>query len=136
MSVWMGLRLLKWIGLALYGAGLVGALTGETPQARAKAVHRWATLGFVALWVSGWGLARLSGISTGSTWISASMLLSLLAMQLLVWATEQLSPEIAKAPGRKWAARVALVLSLVLTGLMVARPGNRPASSPYVEVAP
>lgn len=136
MSVWMGLRLLKWIGLALYGAGVIGALSGETPQARVKAVHRWATLGFIALWVSGWGLARLAGISTGSAWISASMLLSLLAMQLLVWATEQLSPELAKAPGRKWAARVALLLSLGATGLMVARPGNRPVSSPSIEVAP
>ena len=136
MSVWMGLRMLKWVGMLLYGAGLVGATTGETPQQRAKAVHRWVTLGFVALWISGWGLARLSGVSTGSTYISASMLLSLLSMQLLVWSTEQLSPELAKAPGRKWAARIAVLLSLVTVGLMVARPGTRAQTPPAIEESP
>lgn len=130
LSAWALLRIVKWIGLLAYGAGLVGALGGESPQARSRAVQRWATLGFALLWFSGWGLARLSGVSLGSAYLGASMGLSLLAMQLLLWSTERLSPELARAPGRVWAGRLGALLSIVVVVLMVLRPGQRAVASP------
>ena len=77
-----------------------------------------ATLGFALLWFSGWGLARLTGVSLGSAYLSASMALSLLSMQLLIWSTERRSPELARAPGRIWAGRLAAVLSVAVIVLI------------------
>jgi hypothetical protein len=136
LSVYLLLRTLKWLGMLAYGAGLVGALGSETPAGRSKAVQLWATLGFALLWFSGWGLARLTGVSLGSAYLSASMALSLLSMQLLIWSTERRSPELARAPGRIWAGRLAAVLSVAVIVLMVARPGARPTRSPAPAASP
>ena len=130
ISAWTVLRMVKWLGLLAYGAGLVGAVGGETPLARSRAVQRWLTLGFGLLRFSGWGLARLSGVSLGSAYLGASMGLSLLSMQLLLWSTERLSPELARAPGRIWAGRLGVLCSLAVVLLMVLRPGQRPVDPP------
>lgn len=129
MSVYLLLRTLKWLGMLAYGAGLLGALSNETPAGRSRAVQLWASLGFALLWFSGWGLARLRGLSLGSAYLSASMALSLLSMQLLLWSTERRSPELARAPGRVWAGRLAALLSVAIVVLMVTRPGARPIST-------
>ena len=57
IDAWMALRLLKWLGLLLYGAGLWGALVPADGALRAQAARYPATAGFVLLWFAGWGLA-------------------------------------------------------------------------------
>ncbi len=128
IDAWMALRLLKWLGLLLYGAGLWGALVPADGALRAQAARYPATAGFVLLWFAGWGLARLEGTSMGSAWLSASMLLSLIGHQLLIWATER--PEQSQAPLRRAAGLLALVLTLLTVGLMVAQPGHRFTHAP------
>jgi hypothetical protein len=69
-------------------------------------------------------------LSLGSAYLSASMALSLLSMQLLLWSTERRSPELARArPAGVWAGRLAALLSVAIVVLMVTRPGARPVPS-------
>ena len=89
MSAILGLRILKWVSLCLLGAGHLGGWLSSTHKDRQRAVFWLATPGFGGVWLAGYGLARLQGISMGSPWISNSLLLSLAALQVLVFAVEK-----------------------------------------------
>lgn len=77
MTAWMALRLVKFLGVALLGAGVWGALRGRDPMDRLVAAHGTATAGFLATWIGGYGLARRGDISIGEPWIGMAMLASL-----------------------------------------------------------
>ena len=118
MGAWWALRLVTWAGFAAWSAGAIGAV-GEGPLAtRRQWVYRWATPGFVLLWVAGWGLARASGVSLGAPWITVAMVASLLQLQGMVWAVAR------EGRGAGW-VRVAVGVLFAATVLaMTLRPGG------------
>lgn len=119
MSTWLLLRFVKMAALALLGAGIGGALLPRDLADRRRAVYALATPGLVLTWLAGFGLARESGISLGSPWISASIVLGIGLFQLIVWAVER------EGRRRRWVAALAIAALLATLGLMVTKPGTR-----------
>ncbi|MCB9664906.1 MAG: hypothetical protein H6732_12395 [Alphaproteobacteria bacterium] len=128
--MWLTLRLLKWVGVGLYVLGVGGAVLARDPEERRRAAHGPATVGFVLTWLGGYGLARLTGTSLGSTWLSLGMLGSLATLQLVVWSTER------EVPRGSWVRWLAAGLVVATLAVMVWRPGTRlVAEAPAAEEA-
>ena len=129
MSAYLGLRILKWVSLCLLGAGHLGGWLASTHRDRQRAVFWLATPGFGGVWLAGYGLARLQGVSMGSPWISNSLLLSLAAMQMLVFAVEKPERRV-----RLWGA-LAMVLLVGTLGMMTLKPGGTKLQPAHEEAA-
>ncbi len=113
---WLVFRFVKWVGVALFAAGVIGAFFPASMRDRQRAVYLLATPGLILSWTAGYGLARHTEVSLGAPWISASLLLSLGTLSLLARFVER--DRVAAAP---WA--LAATLGLVGTlALMVWRP--------------
>ncbi len=126
MSAWLAWRLVKWVAVMLFAAGILGGVGASSLGDRRRAAYALAAPGFVLLWLSGWALARETGASLGAPWISVGLLASLIALQAVVWGVER-----ARAPAaRRLVAVAALASLLVGTGFMVARPGHAVEVSP------
>ena len=112
------LRLLKFVGLGLLFAGTVSVVVPfDMPQAtRRKLAFAVAGPGFLFTWAAGLLLAGLAGHSFLSTWILASLALSLLSIQGVIYA--------ASREGRAgWGpSLVALGPLLATLALMIWRP--------------
>jgi integral membrane protein len=84
MTAWIAWRILKFVGFGLHVAGVYGALTGETAEARRRALHGPGTWGMVATWIAGYALMKSTGVSMGEPWISAALLTSLSGLVALM----------------------------------------------------
>ena len=73
-------RLLKWIGLLLWGMGLYRVSVQSKQTDRLKGLYGFAVFGFALTWMSGWLMMKHLGYSMGATWISNAMLFGLLSM--------------------------------------------------------
>lgn len=78
------LHLLKFIGVLLYGGGLVAAFVAETRKERQRAVHGVASPGLLVTWVAGYLLTLELGISLGELWVVVGLALSLASQLALV----------------------------------------------------
>lgn len=107
-------RLLKFVALALFSAGLAGQLQAANAEARLRWLNRAILPGYLVLNAAGWMMAKHLGVSMGAPWISATLLLSLLAL----WGTLRSA---VRAPGFLSAA-LSLAGLLGSLGLMVLRP--------------
>lgn len=118
MDPYLGLRLVKFVGVALFAGGVMLATSPRAQRERLVAAWGLLPLGFGFTWVAGYGLLKATGGSLGAPWVSASMLLSLMSLHLGLLG--------ARPPQRQaWrgiAARAALGATI---GAMVARePGG------------
>ncbi|MCX4240522.1 hypothetical protein [Paraliomyxa miuraensis] len=114
---WLWLRFFKLVGVLALAMGIAVALMGGTPAIRRRAAYWLATPGFLLTALAGFGLVRATGASLGAPWISGSLVLGLLAVDLAVSSVE---------PGRSRSGlrAVACVSSLLAAlALMVWRPG-------------
>ena len=109
MSLWLVIRLLKYVGVLAFAMGIAGALLPNEQRMRQRAALWIATPGFALTWFAGYGLTRELGLSLGEPWISISMVASMVALHETLRATEP-----RHTPSR-WHA--ALVLGLLLTSL-------------------
>ena len=115
-TFWLVLRFAKLVGILAFGMGIGGALFGDAAQ-RQRAAYWLATPGFLLTALAGFGLAKASGVSLGAPWISGSLLLSLVALDLTVRSVEPGRP-------RSLPRAVGIVTALVaVLALMVWRPG-------------
>ncbi|MBL4686500.1 MAG: DUF3817 domain-containing protein [Nannocystaceae bacterium] len=80
LTGWLAFRLLKFLGLGLWCAGLGGALVSRDQARRLWSVHVLATLGLALSWIAGHGLSKIGGHSFSAPWIATSLLASLLAL--------------------------------------------------------
>lgn len=112
------LRLFKFIGVGLLFAGTLSVvLPFEMPQpTRRKLAYSLVAPGFFVTWGAGLLLAGLAGHSFLSTWILASLALSILSIQGVIYA--------AAREGRAGlaASLIALVPLVGTLALMVWRP--------------
>lgn len=76
-SLW---RLLKWIGLLMWGMGLYRVSVQPKQTERLKGLYEFAVFGFALTWMSGWLMMKHLGYTLGATWISNAMLFGLLSM--------------------------------------------------------
>lgn len=116
-TFWLVLRFAKFVGILAFGAGIGGALLGSEGAQRQRAAYWLATPGFLLTALAGFGLVKATGASLGAPWISGSLVLSLVALDLTVRSVE---------PGRPRTVMhgvgIALALAAVMA-LMVWRPG-------------
>jgi integral membrane protein len=75
----MAWRLLKFLGVALFAGGVVGSVLARDQRDRLTASHYFAVGGFLATWVAGYELMKLTG-RTLEPWILAGMAASVLAL--------------------------------------------------------
>jgi integral membrane protein len=120
MSVWLALRFLKFVGIALFASGILGAALLPGQRERQLAAYGAATSGFVATWLAGYGLMKLTGRTMADPSISMAMLASLVALQAAVFA--------ARPATRSPAAAALAVAGLASSvGVMVVRGGGAEA---------
>ncbi|NOK34215.1 hypothetical protein HMI49_13515 [Corallococcus exercitus] len=84
MLIYRLLLLLKFVGVVLYGGGLVGALVATTSQDRKRAVHAIASPGLVVTWTAGYLLTLQFQLALTEAWILGGLSLSLVSQLALV----------------------------------------------------
>ncbi|TVQ86190.1 MAG: hypothetical protein EA397_20375 [Deltaproteobacteria bacterium] len=89
MLLHLGLDLLKWIGVLVFVSGLAGSFLLRDPTQQRQAAQWLAAPGLVLVWLGGYGLLTLSGISMMSTWVTGAMLLTLAMLHLALAAVRQ-----------------------------------------------
>ena len=116
-TYWLVLRFAKFVGMLVFGMGIGGALLGGETAQRQRAAYWLATPGFLLTALAGFGLVKATGASLGAPWISGSLLLSLVALELTVRSVEPGRP-------RSLAHGLGIIVALVaVVALMVWRPG-------------
>lgn len=116
---WMiAFGMVKWAGVLGFAVGLAGAFLATDAEQRRIAAQWVATPAFVLVWLGGYGLLELTGVSLGSAWVSGSFLAMIGALHLALSAAP-------RAVGRLPRGGIALALVLTIVGLMLTRPGTR-----------
>lgn len=111
------LRVLKLAAAMALGAGTVGAFLPRDLEDRRRAAYFVAGPGLGASWALGFILAWARGHSPLSAWILGALALSLVSINVVLWATGR---EGRRTAGAAAVALAALVATLVL---MVWQPG-------------
>lgn len=115
MVIYRLLLLLKFVGVVLYGGGLIGALATTSPLDRKRAVHAIASPGLVVTWTAGYLLTLQLNLALTEPWILGGLSLSLVSQLSLV--------AMASRERRTWAgALLAAVPFFFVLVLMIFRP--------------
>lgn len=117
MTLWLVLRLAKFVAVIAFAMGIALALAAtDDPALRAanqrvrqRAAYWLATPGFIVTWIAGWGMAKQYAISLGKPWITISMVASLVALHETIRDVEPGRP---RSKARTAVIVVALLLSL------------------------
>ncbi len=86
MDLWIFWRFLKFVGVAAFTAGVLGAVLLPDGAQRRRAAHGLASLGLGVVWISGYALLKAKGLSLGEPWISRSLLGGIAALGGAAWA--------------------------------------------------
>ena len=78
-------KLLKYLGFALFSAGILMAVKAQALPDRSRGGHLWTTAGFVICWIAGYGMMKSLQVSMASPWLSISILSSLVAFGAAAW---------------------------------------------------
>lgn len=109
------LHLLKFVGVSLFGGGMVASFVVSSPVERRRAVHGVASPGLVLTWLAGYLLTLQLGIPLGELWVLGGLLASFVAQLALL----QSAARDTVGSGVRLRAAIPLLLVLVL---MVFRP--------------
>lgn len=94
MSAYLVWRLVKFLGIAVFGAGVLAGWVRD-PTDRARLGFVASTGGWLLTWTAGWGLIKTgAGLSMGDPWVSAGMLFSLLGFVAAVGAAGAAKPRL------------------------------------------
>ena len=80
MTLWLVLRLAKFVGVIAFAMGVGLALAPGHERVRQRAAHWLATPGFILTWVAGHAMAKMYAISLGRPWITISMVTSMIVL--------------------------------------------------------
>lgn len=86
---WLVFRLLKFLALAVFAAGLTGGVLSARQRDRLFATHWLATPGLLVTWLAGYGLMKATGGSLAQPWIGASILASFVGLYGAVLAAQR-----------------------------------------------
>jgi integral membrane protein len=120
MSAYILWRLVKFVGIAVFGAGVLAGWV-RAPSDRARVGFIASTAGWLLTWTAGWGMVKVGpGASMADPWVSAGMLFSLVAFVAAVGAAGAARP-------RGWtgvavAGFVASIAVMTLKGSPLAHP--------------
>ncbi len=85
--MWLAaLRGLKLLSVCLLFAGTVGTFATPTLTSAERFAYRMAGPGFALVYLAGFGLAYLTGVSPLSIWVVASIVLSIVSLQVVLFA--------------------------------------------------
>jgi len=80
VNAWLIWRLVKMVGVVLYGAGLYGAITGPGSEERLRSASRFGGVGLLLSWVGGYALMKATGVSLHTGWIGFGLISSLVGL--------------------------------------------------------
>jgi integral membrane protein len=80
MTTLLGFRLVKLLGVCLFAAGCIGGGLATTRRDRAVFAYGAGTVGWLACWITGYGLMKLGGHEMSDPWVTTSMAWSFLAL--------------------------------------------------------
>ncbi len=121
VSAWVALRLLKFLAVALFAAGIVGAAASPRQSERARAAFGLATPGLVAVSLAGFLLLKSSGRSLAEPFA---------ALGLLVGVAAVLGALLAARASPSFGARALGPAALgVATAVMVTRDSPAPVAT-------
>jgi len=109
------LHLAKFVGVILYGGGLIASFVATSPVERRRAVHSVASPGLVITWIAGYLLTMKLHIPLTELWILGGLVFSLLSQLTLVHSVTRQPRTLAS-----FACAFGLLLLVLL--LMVFRP--------------
>lgn len=118
MSTWVAWRLLKFLGVVWFAGGIVGSITSRHQDDRIRAAQLLTALGFLATWIAGYEMMKLTGRSL-EPWILCAMAASLLALHGSLMYAHKAVPRLASA-GLAFGGLVGSLFPMVLrpsTGL-------------------
>jgi hypothetical protein len=109
------LLVLKFVGVVLYGGGLIAGFAATVPADRKRAVHAIASPGLVLTWLAGYLLTTQLILPLTELWILGGLVLSLVSQLALVHSVSR---------GRRTLGAFAAAFGplLLVLGLMVFRP--------------
>lgn len=111
------LRLLKFIGVAVFTAGVLGSVAIADHRQRRTAAQWVATAGLALVWIAGYGLLKHGGFSMAEPWISRGLLAGWLALGAAAWT--------ASAPAvSPWSGSLSVGALVSAFGVMSARTGS------------
>lgn len=121
MSLYLFWRVVKMVGIALFGAGCLAGIVRD-PDDRARLGFGASTLGWLLSWTAGWGLLQETSVTMKASWVSAGMLFSLVAFVAAVGAA-------GAAKTRMWTAVsvgafVASAAVMTLKTIPIAHPAS------------
>jgi integral membrane protein len=113
MTAWVAWRLVKFLAVALFTGGVVGALSTTVRARRLAMAYALGFPGLALTWMSGWMLMKGLDLSMTEPWIQLSMLASLFSFSAAVqWGLSS----------ARWAAMLAAGGLSATLALMVIRP--------------
>lgn len=80
MTAYVGWRIAKFVGLALFGAGCLGGALVEDRNDRARLALGASTVGWLVTWIAGYGMVKGLDLKISEPWITAAMGFSFLAL--------------------------------------------------------
>ncbi len=94
LNAWALLRLLKFVSVLAYGAGVGIALSSAPLSLRKRAVHSFASPALLSTWGAGYLLTLYQGTSLSEAWILGGFLSSTFGQLVLVRTcrTERVTP--------------------------------------------
>lgn len=114
LSGWLTWRFIKFIGVALFAAGVLTAIWGRESALRRKAVYNWSTWGLLVSWAAGYGLLVARGLTIAQHWVGASILTSLITLLAVSECTQR--PQVPR-----WLAATGVAGLVSTLGVMTAR---------------
>jgi hypothetical protein len=85
-SLYLALRAAKVLAVATFFSGVIGAVFARALEERRRFAFYIAGPGFGATWALGFTLAWVVGHSIASLWIVGAMVLSLFALQVVLFS--------------------------------------------------
>lgn len=108
------LRVVKFVGVILFGGGLIASFVTNSERDRKRAVHAISSPGLLVTWGAGYLLTLSLGVPLTELWVMGGLVFSLASQLALV-------RNVSRQPSRAGFALTAVPLLFVLV-FMVVRP--------------
>lgn len=88
MNSWLAFRVVKFLGLGLLTLGVLGPVFTREREQRSQ-LYAAAAIGWLLLWLSGYGLLKARGLQLSEDWATAGLVWSAVAVSCALAAVER-----------------------------------------------